>query len=104
MRLISWFTMNAVRYRDLCLNEVVISIAQNFGNGFIVIDNNARPLRARIDQEVLRENNIDGLNGHDSSPDVNVIEHVWSRSKLKLNQREQEFQVLNEWVDAIRKE
>lgn len=97
-------TMNAVRYRDLCLNEIVLPFAQNFGDGFILVDDNARPHRAQIVQEFLRENGIERMNWPARSPDMNVIEHVWSRMKLKLNQREQEFQNLEELAIAVRDE
>jgi hypothetical protein len=38
------------------------------------------------------------------SPDMNPIEHVWSRLKLRLNQGEYEFHNLNELANAIREE
>lgn len=95
-------SMNGVRYRDLCVNEIVVPFAQNFGAGFILVDDNARPHRARIVQECLRENGIERMNWPARSPDMNIIEHVWSRMKLKLNQREQEFLNFEELAIAVR--
>lgn len=39
-------SMNAVTYRDLCLNETEISFAKKFVDGFIMIDYNARRHRS----------------------------------------------------------
>lgn len=95
-------SMNSVRYRDLCVNEIVVPFAQNFGEDFILVNDNARPHRARIVQECLRENGIEQMNWPARSLDINVIEHEWSRMKLKLNQREQESQNLEELAIAVR--
>jgi hypothetical protein len=97
-------TMNANRYRDLCVNDIVVPFAQNFGEGFILVDDNATPHRARCVREVLRENNIERMDWPARSPDMNPIEHVWSRMKLRLNQSEYEFRNLNELANAIREE
>lgn len=97
-------TMNAVRYRDLCVNEIVVPFAENFGDGFVLVDDNARPHRAEIVNEVLRENGIDRMNWPAKSPDMNVIEYVWSRMKLKLKQRVQEIMNMEELAIAVREE
>lgn len=97
-------SMNAVRYRDLCVIDVVVPFAQNFGDDFVLVDDNARPHRARIVQEVLRENNIERMDWPARSPDMNVIEHVWSRMKLKLNGSGREYNNFNELADRIRYE
>ena len=88
----------------MCMNEIVIPFAQNFGNDFILIDDNARPHRARIVQEVLNENNIERMEWPARSLDMNVIEHVWSRMKLRMNLREYEFNNLNDLANALRAE
>jgi len=97
-------TMNAVRYRDLCINEIVVPFSENFGDDFILVDDNARPHRAEIVNDVLREHGIHRMNWPARSPDMNVIEHVWSRMKLKLNQIEHEFMNLDELAIAVREE
>lgn len=97
-------SMNAERYRDLCVRDIVIPYANNFGNDFILVDDNARPHRARIVTEFIRENNIERMEWPAKSPDMNPIEHVWSRMKLKLNKRQNGFDDLNELVNAIRQE
>lgn len=97
-------SMNGERYRDLCIRDIIIPFAQNFGNDFILVDDNARPHRARIVQDVLRDNNIERMNWPARSPDMNVIEHVWSWMKRKLNDREHNFNNLNELANAIRVE
>lgn len=94
-------SMNAERYGNLCVRDIVVPYAENFGNDFILVDDNARPHRAQIVNEILRENNIERMEWPARSPDMNPIEHVWSRLKLKLSHRENGFQNLNDLANEI---
>ncbi|XP_046577744.1 uncharacterized protein LOC124285542 [Haliotis rubra] len=48
------------------------------GPNFIVMDDNARPHRARVDIDVIQNNNITHIDWPaKSSPDLNPIEHAW---------------------------
>lgn len=53
--------MNVVRYRDLCIIEIVIPFDQNFGHGLMLIDDIVRPHRAQIINDILRDNGIEGM-------------------------------------------
>jgi len=66
---ISRRTINAQIYRDDILNNIVIPFADNFGEEFVLIDDNARPHRANIVQEFLRERSVQQLNLPPKSPD-----------------------------------
>lgn len=94
-------SMNAVRYRELCILRIVIPFAQNFGRNFIFVDDNARPHRARIVNEALTEHNIERMDWPSRSPDCNPIEHVWSEMERLLNNREVQPQTFPELRNAL---
>jgi len=71
-------SMNAERYRDRCLRDVMVLFAENYGDGFMLVDDNARPHRARNIAEFLRVENIERREWPARSPDMNPIEHFWS--------------------------
>ncbi|KAJ8982164.1 hypothetical protein NQ317_013949 [Molorchus minor] len=53
---------------------------------------------------LCKERNVKRIEWLAISPDMNVIEHVWSRIKLKLNGVWREFNNLNELSDSARNE
>lgn len=67
-------SMNAVRYRDLCILPHVVPYAENYGPDFHYVDDNARPHRAAIVNEVLRDHHITRMIWPANSPDLNPIE------------------------------
>lgn len=95
-------SMNAERYRDMCLRDVVLPFKENFGNDFLFVDDNARPHRANIVNNFLRERNIERKELPARSADMNPIEHVWSRMKLNLNRRENAIVTLNQLSQMVR--
>lgn len=97
-------SMTAVTYAEGCLRDIVSPFADNFGDDFVLVDDNARPHRARIVNDLLGENNITRMIWPARSPDMNPIEHVWSNLKLRLNREGNEFQNLQELVEAILRE
>lgn len=96
--------MNAVRYRDLCIRDIVVPFAQNVGNDLMLVDDNARPHRANIVNEYLRDHGIERMDWPPLSPDMNPIEHVWSRMKLKMKEREGRMENLDDLVNGIQEE
>ncbi|GFU34697.1 uncharacterized protein TNCV_1994071 [Trichonephila clavipes] len=70
-------TVIGLRYRDEILDPYVRPYAAAIGNDFILMDDNARPHRARIVEEYLEDHGF-GTNGMASSiSDLNPIEHLW---------------------------
>lgn len=97
-------SMNGERYRDLCIRDIVVPYAENIGNNLILVDDNARPHRARIVTEFLEDHNIERMEWPPLSPDMNPIEHVWSRMKLNMKDREGRMDNLDDLMNAVREE
>lgn len=94
-------SINAERYRDLCLIPHIIPYANNIGNAFILVDDNARPHRARLINNFLEDNDIRRLNWPARSPDMNPIEHVWARLGRQLSLQDEPPQTIEHLVDAL---
>ena len=65
-----------VRYRDELLDVYVRPFAGAVGDNFVLMDDNARPHRARVVNGYLEDEAIDRLDWPSRSPDLNPIEHA----------------------------
>ncbi|GFW28379.1 DDE_3 domain-containing protein [Trichonephila clavipes] len=69
-------TVTGLRYRDEILDPYVRPYAASIGNDFILMDDNARPHRARIVEEYLEDHGLERMEWPARSPDLNPIEHL----------------------------
>jgi transposase len=70
-------SMTGQRYRDDIVIPYIEEYAHNFGAGFVLMDDNARPHIARIVIDELNYANIQRLDWRARSPVLNPIEHLW---------------------------
>ena len=60
-----------MRYRDEVVHNIVRPYAGATGPDFILMDDNARPHRARVVEQYLQDETIDRMDWPARSPDIN---------------------------------
>ena len=81
-------TMNAQRYLDNVIRPIVVPYAGAIGPQFVLMDDNARPHRARIVNNFLDQEGIERMEWPAYSPDLNPIENVWDHMGRQLRESE----------------
>lgn len=94
-------TMTGVRYRDEILDVYVRPYAGAVGPEFILMDDNARPHRARVVEQYLEQETIVRMDWPARSPDLNPIEHVWNMLQVALSRRRAQPTTLAELGHAL---
>ncbi|GFV24617.1 transposable element Tcb1 transposase [Trichonephila clavipes] len=92
-------------YADEILRPHVIPYAGAIGNSFVFQDDNARPHRARLVENMLEAETIQRMEFPACSPDLNPIEHVWDMLRRRIAARPRppatvqdlEIALLEEW-------
>ena len=96
-------TMTGQKYRDNIIRDIVVPHFDNdrLATRPLFMDDNARPHRARIVSDYLRQESIDSIPWPAMSPDMNPIEHLWDDIGRKINDRVPACQNLQELCDAL---
>ena len=84
MQIVTRGMMTGVRYRDEILDVYVRPYAGAIGPQFILMDDNARPHRARVVEDCLQQETIVRMDRPACSPELNPFEHVWNMLQLTI--------------------
>lgn len=94
-------TMNAQRYLDDVLRPIVLPYAGAIGPDFVLMDDNARPHRARVVNQFLEEQGIERMEWPAYSPDLNPIENIWDYLGRQIRGADNPPTTLQELEEAL---
>jgi transposase len=93
-------SLTGIRYCDEILAPIVRLYAGAIGDDVILMDDNARPHRARIVIGYLQQETIERMDWPEKSPDLSPIEHAWDILQRRISNRQNQPNSLQELVDA----
>ncbi|GBM04250.1 Transposable element Tc1 transposase [Araneus ventricosus] len=94
-------TVTGVRYRDEILEPYVRLFRGAVGPEFILMDDNVRPPRALLVDEILESEDIRRMDSPARSPDLNPIEHVWDALGRAIATRNTPPRFIQEMITAL---
>ena len=98
--------LNEQIYRQNILEASVVPHFDNhpLNTRPVFMDDNARPHRARVVTDYLRDESITTLPWPTRSPDLNPIEHIWNIIGRRVRERTPPAQTLNELEQTLYRE
>ncbi|GFV51271.1 transposable element Tcb2 transposase [Trichonephila clavipes] len=96
--------LTARRYRDEILRPNVVPYASAIGDDFILMDDNCRPHRASLVEDIFFQEGIVRMEWPACSPDRNPIAHVWDALGRRVAGRQPPPQTLQELERALLEE
>lgn len=91
-------------YRDDILDQYVKLVRGAVGEEFILMDDNARPHRAKIVADYLESEDIQRMEWPAYSPDLNPIEHVWDALGRKIAELQPPPRTLQELARTLQEQ
>jgi hypothetical protein len=83
-------------YMDDILDKQVRLYAGAVGDQFILMDDNARPYRAREVQDYLKRESIKCMDLPARSSDLNQKEHMWNELQVRISARQLQSRTIQE--------
>ena len=97
-------TLTGERYINDILDVYVKPYSGAVGENFFLMDDNARPHRARVVERYLERETIQRFDWPARSPDANPIDHVWNLLQTAVSRRNPQPPTLKELGIALKEE
>lgn len=97
-------SLTGMRYRDEILDPIVRPYAGAVGPDFTLMDDNARPHRARVVTQYLQGETIQRMDWPARSPDLNPIEQAWDMLQRRILSRNPQPRTRQELANMLEQE